>query len=176
MAGWGPVVGPRGRIGRGTRRASVTTVRSAASRLVSEASAGGLAVLFGPESDGLSLADLAACDEAIRIPQTRPGPSLNLAQAAAVIAYELFEATLVPGNASPPETVDRDHVRRMSRRMSRLARHCGLTVRNRPEQMQESLRNVFAAHEYTPHELSVLEQWLAQLEWFVGLPSIADVR
>ncbi len=169
------VVGSSGRSGRNARRGeTAATVRCAASRLVGLSEAARVAVVFGPESDGLSLRDLAACDEFVQIPQRRPGPSLNLAQAVAIVGSELFQAALVPGRPAPREFAAREDVGRMVSRMSRLARHCGLPVRNRPEQIGEAVHTVFAAHDYSPFDLSVLERWLAQVEWFVGLPSMSD--
>ena len=172
------VVGASGRRGQNTRRGSPpVAIRSAAARIVHRAQSHPGAIAFGPESDGLSLSDLALCDEIVRIPQRTPGPSLNLAQAVAVIGAELFQAALVPGTASPPEPAAREDVHRLARRVARVARHCGLAVRNPPEQFDESVRQVLASHSHTPYELSVLERWLAQIEWFVGLsPSPQDDR
>ena len=165
-------VGASGRRGHNARRGNPpVAIRSAAARLAHQAARSPGAIVFGPESDGLSLTDLARCDEIVRIPQRTPGPSLNLAQAVAVVGAELFQAALIPGGAPPPELAPCDDVHRLARRLSRVARHCGLTVRNRPEQFDESVRQVLAGHSPTTFELSVLERWLAQVEWFVGLSS-----
>ena len=51
-----------------------------------------LALVFGPETDGLTAADLAACHDLVRIPSAAAQPSLNLAQAVLIVAYELFVA------------------------------------------------------------------------------------
>lgn len=48
-----------------------------------------LAIVFGPEKDGLTDADLARCQERLCIPCTEAHPSLNLAQAVLIVAYEL---------------------------------------------------------------------------------------
>src|SRR5262249_8562186 len=50
------------------------------------------AVLFGPENFGLSNAALDHCHAIVRIPTVPDDASLNLAQAALVVAYELFLA------------------------------------------------------------------------------------
>jgi len=167
LAGCGWVVATSGRVRR--RGPRPIPIRSAVSRLVWQAEGGPGALVFGPESDGLSLGDLARCDEVIRIPQRTSGPALNLAQAVAIFGAELFYAALLPGTLAPPPMVAREEVDRVVRRMVRLARHCGLPVRNRPEEMSDELRRVFTDHAYTPYELAVVELWLAQIEWFVGL-------
>jgi tRNA G18 (ribose-2'-O)-methylase SpoU len=48
-----------------------------------------LAILFGNEANGLSPADVAACDRRITLPMQRGTDSLNVAVAAAVFLYQL---------------------------------------------------------------------------------------
>ncbi len=83
----------------------VLTARQAAARVL-EASAHGeqVAILFGNEKTGLSQEDLAQASAYIRIPMAADQPSINLAQATQVIAYELFVAGLEVRNATA--TVD----------------------------------------------------------------------
>jgi tRNA/rRNA methyltransferase len=49
-----------------------------------------VAFVFGNEKTGLSQQDLALCAESVRIPMAADQPSINLAQAAQILAYELF--------------------------------------------------------------------------------------
>ena len=58
-----------------------------------------LAVLFGNEKTGLAAAELEQASERVRIPMAADQPSINLAQAAQLIAYELFLAALDERNA-----------------------------------------------------------------------------
>src|SRR5581483_8985750 len=60
---------------------------------------GSCAVVFGDEKRGLSDEDLGKCQEVCRIPSDDSQPSLNLAQACAVMGYELFRHG---GRASGP--------------------------------------------------------------------------
>jgi tRNA/rRNA methyltransferase len=53
-----------------------------------------VAFVFGNEKTGLSSADLELSDERVRIPMAADQPSINLAQAAQIVAYELFLAGL----------------------------------------------------------------------------------
>jgi TrmH family RNA methyltransferase len=64
------------------------------------AAAGPFAVVFGPESSGLRNDELALCEATVRIPTDAAQPSLNLAQAVLVIAYELYLAAQAPAPAS----------------------------------------------------------------------------
>ncbi|MDF1630070.1 MAG: tRNA/rRNA methyltransferase [Alcanivoracaceae bacterium] len=66
-----------------------------------------VAMVFGRESSGLTGAELALCDSATSIPIAVPQPSLNLAQAVMLYAWELSAlrhptpVTSSPGNALP---------------------------------------------------------------------------
>jgi TrmH family RNA methyltransferase len=53
-----------------------------------------VAILFGNEKTGLAEEDLLMPDARVRIPMAADQPSINLAQAVQVIAYELFVAAL----------------------------------------------------------------------------------
>ena len=64
-------------------------VRSAAAQLLERSAAGPVAVLFGREADGLSNDELQLCNLQLRIPASPAYPSLNLAMAVQVVAYEL---------------------------------------------------------------------------------------
>lgn len=50
------------------------------------------ALVFGPETTGLSLDELAQCGRRVRIPSHPEQPSLNLSHAVMVAAYEVFRA------------------------------------------------------------------------------------
>jgi tRNA (cytidine32/uridine32-2'-O)-methyltransferase len=62
---------------------------------LASADAGGrIAILFGNEKTGLNADLVSAIDHRIRIPMAADQPSINLAQATQIVAYELFVAAL----------------------------------------------------------------------------------
>jgi tRNA/rRNA methyltransferase len=63
-------------------------------RLIDALSLGPAALLFGPESTGLTNDEIARCHFLIHIPSDATYPALNLAQAVAVSLYELNRAVL----------------------------------------------------------------------------------
>ncbi|HEY2408102.1 MAG TPA: RNA methyltransferase [Polyangiaceae bacterium] len=79
-----------------SRRGSpVIQPREAAARVLTTVAAGGRAAfLFGNEKTGLSEADASWATLSVRIPMAADQPSINLAQATQLIAYELFLAAL----------------------------------------------------------------------------------
>jgi len=60
------------------------------------------AIVFGSERSGLSNADLARCRALIHIPTQRQIPSMNLAQAVAVVLYEWRRGGWEPQRAPTP--------------------------------------------------------------------------
>ena len=75
-------------------RAATRTPREFAAEAAELAAGGRVAVVFGPEATGLLNDELALCQMRIRVPTHSAQPSLNLAQAVLLIAYELRLAAL----------------------------------------------------------------------------------
>jgi TrmH family RNA methyltransferase len=70
----------------------VVDVRAAAERVVDESQRSPVAVVFGAERTGLTNEELETAHALIRIPASPAYPSLNLAMAVQLVAYELFRA------------------------------------------------------------------------------------
>jgi len=62
---------------------------------------GRVSIVFGPEDNGLSRTELAACDVLVHIPARREFPTLNLSHAVAVVLYATHRAR---GSADPETT------------------------------------------------------------------------
>jgi TrmH family RNA methyltransferase len=85
--------------------------RDAAEEVLTVAERGRVSLLFGPEDKGLSNADLDRCHRIVTIPTSANYPSLNLAQAVAIMAYEVFTARGTaplkrPRRSTEPATVE----------------------------------------------------------------------
>jgi TrmH family RNA methyltransferase len=72
-----------------SHRIRIMTPRESAAHIVGHMGEGSAAIIFGPEDNGLTSEELARCHGVISIPADDKQPSLNLAQAIMVIAYEL---------------------------------------------------------------------------------------
>ena len=70
-------------------RAATRSPREFAAEAPALAAGGRIAVVFGPEATGLLNDELALCQMRIRVPTHAAQPSLNLAQAVLLVAYEL---------------------------------------------------------------------------------------
>ena len=81
----------------------VLDVREAAARIVAEARRAPAAVLFGAERTGLhERGARGRARTASAFPPTTPTPSLNLAMAVQLVAYELFRAPRQPVDHEQP--------------------------------------------------------------------------
>src|ERR1700720_4403277 len=85
---------------RGGYRSRATPLRAAAAELNALADTNKIAVVFGREDRGLTNRELKLCHRLITIPTAPEYPSLNLAQAVVVVAYEMMIAANV--SAAPP--------------------------------------------------------------------------
>ncbi len=74
--------------------------RRMAAELRRRAVGGRVAIVLGPEDSGLRNDEVLACDAVVRIPSNPDYPSLNLAQALMVCAYELYVAASGPESAA----------------------------------------------------------------------------
>ncbi len=72
-----------------------------AAQVARRSAAGEVAIVFGEERRGLSDAELELCQAVCTIPTSPAYDSMNLAQAAAVIAYELGRAAPLQAQAQP---------------------------------------------------------------------------
>lgn len=73
----------------------ILTARAAARQAVEVTARGGtVAIVFGNEKTGLTQEEHSLASSCLRIPMAADQPSVNLAQAAQLVAYELFVAGL----------------------------------------------------------------------------------
>jgi len=76
--------------------APAITPRALAPDLLARSVAGPVALVFGPEDNGLTNTELDRCHTVLTIPTDPAYPSLNLAQAVLLVAYELRQALALP--------------------------------------------------------------------------------
>jgi TrmH family RNA methyltransferase len=80
----------------------VAAPRALAPDLLARAAHGPVALLFGPEDNGLTNAELDRCHALLSIPTNPAYPSLNLAQAVLLVSYELRQALDLPLRPARP--------------------------------------------------------------------------
>src|SRR5258707_901644 len=91
---------------RGGYRSAAQPLRHAALELGALSDSNKIAIIFGREDRGLTNRELKLCHRLITIPTAPEYPSLNLAQAVMVVAYELMmAASVVVDSARAPKFV-----------------------------------------------------------------------
>lgn len=166
------VIGATRRGGR--RRAATLTPRALAHAARANSDRRPLALVLGPEADGLSMTDLALCHDVVRIPADQGQPSLNLAQAVLVLAYELFVAELEGASAAPPAPRPEAAARELEPMYAHLETML-LAVRFvRPDTARHrmlALRRILGRARLAPGDVRLVRGICRQVLWAVGRPA-----
>ncbi len=153
----------------GLYRAHAKTARAWAPRLVEAAAAGPVALLFGREDRGLTNEELAFCTHIIQIPSSDLYPSLNLAQAVMVCAYELFVAS---GAFKPPAELSPEASSKMRERMFAMWREALLAIgfmsQDKANHMMLGLRRILSRGPLTVSDVRILMGMARQTLWVHG--------
>jgi TrmH family RNA methyltransferase len=131
-----------------------------------------VAIVFGPEEDGLGGAELAWCHDIVRIPAHPSQPSLNLAQAVLVLAYEWFIAN--PRREAAPAPVS-DEAR--ATELAGLYAHLesmlfgvGYVRPHTAPHRMRVLRGILGRARLRPDEVRLLRGICRQVLWAVETP------
>lgn len=161
--------------GRASDGARVRTPRAITTEVLAATATGRVALVFGPEDHGLANADLDLCQRQVCIPTADAYPSLNLAQAVLVVAYELLLAA-DPARA-PRVTTGRDRRRADESQPARSAErealidHLAESLRAvgflKPEnpQVLRDVRSLFARSGLTQRDVKVWRGIARQILW-----------
>ena len=139
--------------------------REMAAEVVRRAAAGPVAVLLGEERRGLSDPELERCAATCSIPTSPAYDSMNLAQAAAVLAYEVAladGATLVPAPAGEPAR--HATVEALWSRVRTLLAGAGYLNPQNPDAILAEWRRLLARAEPTQREAELLAAAARALE------------
>ncbi|MBM4142568.1 MAG: RNA methyltransferase [Lentisphaerae bacterium] len=150
----------------GLYRRHARTPREWAPAAAAAARAGRVALVFGPEDNGLTNEDLAVCTHIVRIPAAEDYTSLNVAQAALVCCYELF---LEAGSYEPPEEKSPPATTDLRERMFDIWRRALLDIGFMKEDMADhmmlGLRRVLSRGALTVDDVNIMMGVARQAEW-----------
>lgn len=167
--------------GRGGQERGPFLEPAALGRLFARAPGDGdLVVVLGPEEHGLAASDLDHCPLRVAIPADRAYPSLNLALAVQVLAYELRLAALeqrqTDGEAAgSPADVGPEPVRASRQVMESFYVHLGevlgrvgfLNPQN-PTHIQRAFRRLFDRAALDEREVRILRGLLSNVQRLLG--------
>ena len=129
-------------------------------------------LLFGPERTGLTNEHLALCHDILRLPTAPECPSLNLAHAVLLVAWEirkreLTEATPEQAKAAR-ETITTGELEGLMQHARRTLEVIGFLNPQNPEWILRDLRQVFARADLDARELSVLRGLFHRMDVWIS--------
>lgn len=132
-----------------------------------------LSLVFGPEDSGLSAAERALCHCVVRIPSAPEQPSLNLAQAVLLLAYELRLAYLAQGQPGAPAGEEpRASAGDVEQAVTELGDGLvavGYLDEQNPGHILAELRGLVTRAQPTAREVVLLRGMARQLRWAGGV-------
>jgi TrmH family RNA methyltransferase len=138
--------------------AEVLTPPEASTRLLTEAQAGPVALVFGNETSGLSNEELSLCQGLVTIAANPDYSSLNLAAAVQVLSYEIRQAWL--GHASWPQpemdAATGDEVEKFYGHLETALTELEFLNPGSPGKLMLKLRRLFARTRLAKEEVNIL--------------------
>jgi tRNA/rRNA methyltransferase len=166
LRGIGLVAGTTGKTGG--NRSQAYPPHALAPRLIAQAAAQKVGILFGPEDTGLVDGDITLCGALIRIPTPPAARSINIAQAVMIVCYELFLASL----ERPPERVPRlarlEQVEAMYRQLEESLRRIGFLNDKTARHMMFALRRLLGRAGLEETDVAILRGIARQIAWYAG--------
>jgi tRNA/rRNA methyltransferase len=143
-----------------------------AGRLAGE---GTLSLVFGPEASGLTGAEMDLCHLLVHVPTDPAHPSLNLAQAVLLLAYEMRLAALEeagpgaagsgPGTETSEPRAPAGDVEQAVRDLREALLEVGYLDPASPDRVLTELRRLIARGGPTPREVVLLRGLARQVAW-----------
>jgi len=127
-----------------------------------------VAIVFGPEASGLSDREAALCHARVVIPSDAAQPSLNLAQAVLLLAWELYAATGPEEAAAVGDPGQRATAGELETALDELKvglLGIGYLDPQNPERMLAKLRRLLARARPSKREVTLLRGVARQVAW-----------
>lgn len=153
------------------RRQSVGLPEEVAPLLVEALPSGPVALVFGPECNGLSDGEVSRCHHLVHIPADPTYPALNLAQAVAICLYEVRRAWLrqagntpLPIGESPAPFADQE---RAFDNLRIALEEIHYLHGDRADALMHGLRHLLGRARPTAMEVRLLLGLARQIRWYV---------
>jgi tRNA/rRNA methyltransferase len=151
----------------GLYRSAARPIREVSDELAAFSRSNRIALLFGPEDRGLSNEEIKRCQRLVTIPTAPEYPSLNLAQAVMIVAYELM---LAAGAARElpllQEWAQIPAIEAMLARMAKALVAIGFLPEDNPDHIMFALRALLGRAGLTRRELDIINGIARQISWY----------
>ena len=144
---------------------ALLTPSQAASKMLTEAQGGNVALVFGNETFGLSKEELACCQALMTIPANPEYSSLNLGAAVQVMAFELRRTALTETLIQPElDAADLVEVERFFAHLEQTLIKIGFLNPASPKRLMPKLRRLFSRTRLEKEEINILRGMLSAME------------
>lgn len=148
-------VGTSGRLGK--KRVTAHTPEAIIPDFMEKAQVGPVAFVFGRESRGLTNDELKLCTHHLIIPTDREFASLNVAHAAAIVAYEIFKVACRPVGYQVhdfrPASIDTRE--KMYQQMEGVLIQAGFLDASNPLRMMRDIRRIFNSAKMDERDVTI---------------------
>lgn len=148
------------------------SLEEAANKIRKAMASGRLAILFGSEKTGLSNDDLSHCHWLPRIPTREQHRSMNLAQAVAIVVYEISRGASIAKakNTLSSGAADMESVNRIAEALLGALHISGYIHRRSAATAEEKLRRMLRRFELSSADARVLLGMLRKILWKLHNP------
>jgi len=148
------------------------SLEEAAKKICKALASGRVAILFGSEKTGLSNHDLSHCHFLLRIPTREEHRSMNLAQAVAIVVYEISRgrATAKAKNKLSSGAADMESANRIAEALLEALHISGYIHRRSAATAEEKLRRMLRRFELSSADARVLLGMLRKILWKLNNP------
>ena len=162
----GMVVGTTA-VGHRELQHDVYSLEVAAKKIRGKLAKGPVAILFGSEKTGLSNHDLSYCHFLLRIPTRIEHRSMNLAQAVAIVVYELSRGAIAlrPKNSPRTAPADMESINRINAALLEALHTSGYIHPRSAAVAEEKLRRMLRRFELNSADAEVLLGMLRKILW-----------
>ena len=152
---------------RGRRQKQrLLTPRELAPKIKNYASEQNVSLVFGSERRGLNDQQISLCQYLVRIPSDPDFPTLNLAQAVLIVAYEIFAESSRDGGRSP-ELVTETERQEMFDHMEQVLIRIGFLSQSNPGHIMRSIRRFLGKAELTERDVQIVRGIMSQMDWYI---------
>jgi TrmH family RNA methyltransferase len=143
------------------------TLEGATKKIHQVLASGRVAILFGSEKTGLSNHDLSHCHFLLRIPTREEHRSMNLAQAVAIVVYEISHGGAIAKamNKLFPAAADMESLNRIAETLLEALNLSGYVHRRSVATAEEKLRRMLRRFQLSSADAKVLLGMLRKILW-----------
>lgn len=124
-----------------------------------------VALLFGPENQGLTDEQLSQCQYLVYIPAHPEYPVLNLAQAVMILAYEMFAVQSINLNEHL-RLVSHAEREEMFKHMENVLVEIGFLPAGNPARIMRSIRRFLGRADLTERDVQIIRGMMSHMEWY----------